>query len=37
MKNSKFMYLLLEIHSVVCICVGGEVMKERKGSTNVPP
>lgn len=35
MKNLKFMYFLFEIYFVVCICVGGEVMKERKGSINV--
>lgn len=39
MENPKFMCtsMLLEMHSVVCACVGRGVVKEGRGSTDAPP
>lgn len=34
-ENPKPMYMLLEMHSVVCVGIG--VVKEGRGSTEVPP
>lgn len=36
MENPKFMYVLLGTQSVVCVCVGSRVVKERRGRADIP-